>query len=77
MSNVLSPHLANKKGKPFAFKLGKGEVIKGWEIGVEGMTAGAERRITIPPQLAYGKKALPGIPANSKLIFDLKLLEVK
>ncbi|KAJ5550530.1 hypothetical protein N7535_001527 [Penicillium sp. DV-2018c] len=68
---------SNKKGKPFTFKLGKGEVIKGWDIGVAGMAVGAERRITIPPSLAYGKKALPGIPANSKLIFDVKLLEIK
>ncbi|KAJ5700915.1 hypothetical protein N7493_011961 [Penicillium malachiteum] len=68
---------SNKKGKPFTFKLGRGEVIKGWDIGVAGMAPGAERRITIPPQLAYGKKALPGIPANSKLIFDIKLLEIK
>ncbi|KAE8147329.1 hypothetical protein BDV25DRAFT_160622 [Aspergillus avenaceus] len=68
---------ANKKGKPFSFKLGKGEVIKGWDIGVAGMAVGGERRISIPPQLAYGKKALPGIPANSKLIFDVKLLEIK
>ncbi|KKK12347.1 hypothetical protein P175DRAFT_0557369 [Aspergillus ochraceoroseus IBT 24754] len=64
---------SNKKGKPFTFKLGKGEVIKGWDIGVAGMAVGSERRITIPPHLAYGKKALPGIPANSKLIFDVKL----
>lgn len=69
--------IANKKGKPFSFKLGKGEVIKGWDIGVAGMAVGAERRISIPPHLAYGKKALPGIPANSKLIFDVKLLEIK
>ncbi|KAE8356497.1 hypothetical protein BDV28DRAFT_127084 [Aspergillus coremiiformis] len=68
---------ANKKGKPFSFKLGKGEVIKGWDIGIAGMAVGAERRISIPPHLAYGKKALPGIPANSKLIFDVKLLEIK
>ncbi|EED23432.1 FKBP-type peptidyl-prolyl isomerase, putative [Talaromyces stipitatus ATCC 10500] len=68
---------SNKKGKPFTFKLGKGEVIKGWDIGIAGMTAGGERRITIPSHLAYGKKALPGIPANSKLIFDVKLLEIK
>ncbi|PYH37444.1 kinase-like protein [Aspergillus neoniger CBS 115656] len=61
---------ANKKGKPFTFKLGKGEVIKGWDIGVAGMAVGGERRISIPPHLAYGKRALPGIPANSKLIFD-------
>lgn len=71
------PLPANKKGKPFSFKLGKGEVIKGWEIGVAGMAVGGERRITIPPQLAYGKKDLPGIPGNSKLVFDVKLLEIK
>ncbi|KAI1931205.1 peptidylprolyl isomerase fpr3 [Ophidiomyces ophidiicola] len=69
--------IANKSGKPFSFKLGSGEVIKGWDIGVAGMAAGAERRMTIPPHLAYGKKALPGIPANSKLIFDVKLLGIK
>ncbi|KAL4922882.1 hypothetical protein BDW62DRAFT_171942 [Aspergillus aurantiobrunneus] len=68
---------SNKKGKPFSFKLGKGEVIKGWDIGVAGMAVGGERRITIPPHLAYGKKAFPGIPGNSKLIFDVKLLEIK
>ncbi|KAK5693178.1 peptidylprolyl isomerase fpr3 [Elasticomyces elasticus] len=68
---------SNKKGKPFSFKLGKGEVIKGWDIGVAGMTVGAERRISIPPNLAYGKKTLPGIPGNSKLVFDVKLLEIK
>ncbi|KAJ5168883.1 FK506-binding protein 4 [Penicillium canariense] len=68
---------SNKKGKPFSFKLGKGEVIKGWDIGIAGMAPGGERRITIPSHLAYGKKALPGIPANSKLIFDVKLLEIK
>lgn len=68
---------SNKKGKPFSFKLGKGEVIKGWDIGVAGMAPGGERRITIPAHLAYGKKALPGIPGNSKLIFDVKLLEIK
>ena len=70
-------NLANKKGKPFDFKLGKGEVIEGWEIGVAGMAVGGERRITIPPHLAYGKKGVPGIPPNSKLIFDVKLLGIK
>lgn len=68
---------SNKKGKPFTFKLGKGEVIKGWDIGIAGMAAGGERRITIPSHLAYGKKGVPGIPGNSKLIFDVKLLEIK
>lgn len=68
---------ANKSGSPYTFTIGTGEVIKGWDIGVAGMSAGGERRITVPPQLAYGSKALPGIPANSKLIFDVKLLAIK
>jgi FK506-binding nuclear protein len=69
---------ANKKGKPFSFKLGAGEVIKGWDIGVIGMAVGGERRLTIPASLGYGTKgAPPKIPPNSKLVFDVKLLGVK
>ena len=68
---------ANKSGKPFAFKLGAGEVIKGWDIGIAGMLVGGERRITVPAHLAYGKKAQKDIPANSKLIFDVKCLSIK
>ncbi|KAI1279139.1 hypothetical protein F5Y07DRAFT_397231 [Xylaria sp. FL0933] len=68
---------SNKKGKPFSFKAGTGEVIKGWDIGVQGMSVGGERRLTIPAHLAYGSKAQPGIPANSQLIFDIKLLGIK
>jgi FK506-binding nuclear protein len=66
---------ANSKGKPFTFSVGKGEVIKGMELGVVGMKAGGERRVTIPAAMAYGKKSLPGIPANSDLVFDIKLLK--
>ncbi len=69
--------VANKSGKPFSFKIGKGEVIKGWDIGVAGMSASGERRIVVPANLAYGKKSMPGIPSNSELTFDLKLLAVK
>lgn len=68
---------ANKKGKPFSFKVGKGQVIKGWDIGVVGMAIGGERRLTIPAHLAYGSRGMPGIPANSQLIFDVKVLEIK
>ncbi|KAI0512460.1 hypothetical protein F5B22DRAFT_614936 [Xylaria bambusicola] len=68
---------SNKKGKPFSFKAGTGDVIKGWDIGVQGMSVGGERRLTIPANLAYGSKAQPGIPANSQLIFDIKLLGIK
>lgn len=65
---------ANKKGEPFKFKLGAGEVIKGWDVGVAGLQVGGERRITIPAKLGYGSKAIPGIPANSSLTFDIKRL---
>jgi FK506-binding nuclear protein len=72
----LTKRLANKKGKPFTFKLGAGEVIQGWDFGIEGITAGGERRITVPSKLAYGKQKLPGIPANSDLVFDVKCLSI-
>ncbi|GMM30287.1 peptidylprolyl isomerase [Martiniozyma asiatica (nom. inval.)] len=67
----------NTSGKPFQFGLGKGEVIKGWDVGVAGMAVGGERRIVIPAPMAYGKQKLPGIPANSELTFDVKLLSIK
>ncbi|EME80784.1 uncharacterized protein MYCFIDRAFT_208168 [Pseudocercospora fijiensis CIRAD86] len=68
---------SNKTGKPFSFKLGSGEVIKGWDIGIAGMSAGGERRITIPANHGYGSKgAPPQIPGNATLVFDVKLLEI-
>ncbi|KAH9859025.1 hypothetical protein C2E23DRAFT_30355 [Lenzites betulinus] len=66
----------NTKGKPFKFRLGKGEVIKGWDVGIVGMQVGGERLLTIPAPMAYGKKAQSGIPANSTLIFEVKLLGI-
>lgn len=68
---------SNKSGKPFAFKLGIGEVIKGWDVGLVGISSGGERRLVIPAHLAYGKSGVPGIPPNSKLTFDVKCLSVK
>lgn len=63
--------------KPFTFRLGAGEVIAGWDIGFEGMCVGASRRLTIPPEKAYGKHgAPPTIPPNSTLVFDVTLLSV-
>lgn len=68
---------SNKKGKPFTFKLGSGEVIKGWDIGVAGMAVGAERRITIPAHHAYGSRgAPPDIPGGATLVFDVKVVEI-
>lgn len=68
---------SNKSGKPFSFKLGAGEVIKGWDIGIMGISAGGERRLTIPANLGYGKQKSGPIPANSELTFDVKCISIK
>ncbi|KAG1591459.1 hypothetical protein G6F48_003282 [Rhizopus delemar] len=68
----------NISGKPFYFLLGRGEVIKGWDLGIADMKAGGERRLTIPAPLAYGKRGIPpDIPKNATLVFDVKLLSMK
>jgi len=65
------------RGEPLDFQIGTGRVIKGWDQGIVGMKVGGKRTLIIPAELAYGAKAMPGIPANSALIFDVELMEVK
>ena len=63
---------------PYKFKIGNGEVIKGWDEGVLGMKVGGKRQLRIPPDLAYGAKGYPGvIPPNSTLVFDVQLVSVQ
>lgn len=65
------------RGNPFTFALGAGQVIEGWDKGVVGMKVGGVRKLTIPPDLAYGDRAIGSIPANSTLVFEVELLDVK
>jgi FKBP-type peptidyl-prolyl cis-trans isomerase len=65
-------------GQPFAFKLGAGEVIEGWDRGIDGMRIGGKRELIIPAQLGYGAAgAPPDIPPDAILDFEVQLLEVK
>lgn len=67
----------SSQGKaPLEFRLGARRVIKGWDQGVVGMKVGGKRRLTIPPRLAYGERAVGGIPPGSTLIFEVELLNV-
>ncbi|CAI0404355.1 unnamed protein product [Linum tenue] len=69
---------SNEGRAPFIFRLGVGQVIKGWDVGVNGMRAGDKRRLTIPPAMGYGHEGAGNkIPPNSWLVFDVELVNVR
>ena len=84
---LYSPTAAENKGSqfdtsigktPFAFTLGIGGVIKGWDQGIVGMAVGGKRRLVIPPSLGYGSQGAGNgaIPPNATLVFDIDLVGV-
>jgi FKBP-type peptidyl-prolyl cis-trans isomerase len=65
------------RNDPFSFVLGAGMVIAGWDLGVAQMKIGDKVKLTIPPELAYGREGYPGaIPPNATLIFEVELLGI-
>ncbi|MCF6283465.1 MAG: FKBP-type peptidyl-prolyl cis-trans isomerase [Candidatus Polarisedimenticolaceae bacterium] len=65
------------RNQPFDFFLGGGQVIRGWDEGVQGMKVNGKRKLTIPPELGYGAAGAGGvIPANATLVFEVELLAV-
>lgn len=69
--------ISRDRGRPFSFKLGVGQVISGWDIGVETMQPGGQRSLIIPPDHGYGHRGAGSIiPPGATLIFDVELLSI-
>ena len=64
------------RNRPFSFRLGAGQVIRGWDEGLSTMRVGGRRQLTVPPDLGYGSRGVGPIPPNSTLIFDVELLRI-
>ncbi|QRV82917.1 FKBP-type peptidyl-prolyl cis-trans isomerase [Ceratobasidium sp. AG-Ba] len=77
-SNGATFDSSRERGTPFEFKLGHGQVIRGWDQGLQGMGVGERRKLTLPPAYAYGPRGYPPvIPPNATLVFDVELLDIK
>jgi len=68
---------SKKRGQPFDFTVGAGQVIKGWDEGLVGMKVGGQRILVIPPDMAYGDRGVGPIPGGATLVFSIELLDVK
>ena len=65
------------RDEPFAFRIGKRMVIRGWDLGIKGMKVGGKRKLTIPSELGYGDGGYPGlIPPRATLVFEVELMSV-
>lgn len=68
---------SRERGRPLTLTLGVGQVIKGWDEGLQGMKEGGRRKLTIPPEMGYGSRGAGGvIPPNAVLVFEVELLRV-
>jgi FKBP-type peptidyl-prolyl cis-trans isomerase len=68
---------SSRGGEPFSFKLGVGEVIAGWDEGINLMMVGGKRKLWVPPSLGYGRQgSLPEIPPNAQLIFEVEVIAI-
>lgn len=68
---------SRKRGEPFNFTVGGGQVIKGWDQGLLGMKVGGQRVLVIPPDMAYGERGIGPIPGGATLVFAIELVEIK